>query len=268
MEIPNLGGYADPQNVSKKGTGSFQASYINWARTLHDIREKAPGWMPEMVEDVEGKQIHKAPDGSGYLMIQFRHADGSTTTAIPHAIMDHKMKALSGKAISARDVADSFVRGACKSAAALFGYAWQMWSKDDPMERTAQEDEKIAQERAEIKKGAIKQTLADVANVGNGLTDQHSTPDSLMEDDPIAIQESPPEGYNDALLVKWPGQQRKEFVNKTLGTIMKKEPEYLYNALKTKGDVIKDSNKELFQALQIVLWDYEDKNDMNFPKAK
>lgn len=172
MSIPNLNGFADPENVSSK-PGGFSAQYINWSRTLHDIRENAPDWMPEMVEDVNGQQVHKAPDGTGYLMIQFRHEDGRTTTAIPHAIMDHKMKSLSGKFISSRDISDSFVRGACKSAAALFGYAWQMWSKDDPLERTAQEDEEIAEERARVKEGAIKQTMADIENVGNEITDQH-----------------------------------------------------------------------------------------------
>jgi hypothetical protein len=135
MDIPNLSGLADPKNVSQKGTGRFTADYINWARTLQDIRSQAPGWMPELMEDVDGRELHKAPDGSAYLMIRFRHTDGTETTAIPHAIMDNKMMPVAGDKIGARDVADSFVRGACKAAAALFGYAWQMWSKDDPMAR-------------------------------------------------------------------------------------------------------------------------------------
>lgn len=137
--IPNLSGFADPQNVSQKGTGRFTADYINWARTLHDIRQNAPGWMPEMQQDIDGNEIHRAPDGSGYLVIRFTHIDGTMTAGIPHAIMDHKMLPLAGDKIGARDVADSFVRGACKAAAALFGYAWQMWSKDDPMERDQNE---------------------------------------------------------------------------------------------------------------------------------
>jgi len=152
MNIPNLSGVADPKNVSQKGAGRFTADYINWARTLHDIREHAIGWMPEMVDDNNGNQLHKAPDGSAYLMIRFRHEDGTTTTAIPHAIMDNKMLPVVGDKIGARDVADSFVRGACKSAAALFGYAWQMWSKDDPMARDMEPERKI------VKEGAIKQS--------------------------------------------------------------------------------------------------------------
>lgn len=135
MELPNLNGVADAANVSQKGTGNFTADYINWARTLQDIRDHAPGWMPECVEDDHGKTCHTAPDGSKYLLLRFIHIDGAQTTCIPHALMDARMKPLAGDMVGARDIADGFVRGACKAGAALFGYAWQMWSKDDPMER-------------------------------------------------------------------------------------------------------------------------------------
>jgi hypothetical protein len=136
MEIPNLSGIADPSSMSHKGSGNFKAEYINWSKTLQDIRDNAPGWMPEMAENIHGEEIHKAPDGSVYLMIRFRFENTTaTTTSVPHAVMDHKMNSISGERVGARDIADSFVRGACKCAAAVFGYAWQMWSKDDPLER-------------------------------------------------------------------------------------------------------------------------------------
>ena len=230
MEIPNLSGFADPDNVSKKGTGSFNASYINWARTLHDIRENAKGWMPEMIENVHGEQVHPCPDGTGYLMIRFRHEDGTKTTAIPHAIMDNKMHPVKGDRISSRDISDSFVRGACKCAAAVFGYAWQMWSKDDPMERTAEEDKEIEalrEERANIKKGVIKQSYAqaeqteeEIKYVGNDITDQHSTPQGwLEENDPIAVQEE--KSWRD---VKCTFPKHK---GKTLGQVESEDPQYL-----------------------------------------
>ena len=231
MDIPNLSGFADPDNVSTKGTGSFNASYINWARTLHDIRENAKGWMPEMIENVHGEQVHPCPDGTGYLMIRFRHEDGTKTTAIPHAIMDNKMHPVKGDRISSRDVSDSFVRGACKCAAAVFGYAWQMWSKDDPMERTAEEDKEIEalrEERANIKKGVIKQSYAqaeqteeEIKYVGNDITDQHSTPQGwLEENDPVAVQDDVQSWEN----VTCPFPKHK---GKTLGVIAKEDPSYL-----------------------------------------
>jgi hypothetical protein len=244
MDIPNLSGFADPQNVSKKGTGSFSASYINWARSLHDIRENAPGWMPEMVENIHGEEVHPAPDGSAYLVIRFRHIDGTKTTGIPHAIMDHKMKPVKGDLVGARDVADSFVRGACKAAAALFGYGWQMWSKDDPMERTAEEDNAIAEERKNVKIGKIKQSHAqseeEIKYVGNDITDQHSTPQGwLEENDPIAVQDSV-QSWED---VTCPFPKHK---GKTLGVIAKEDSSYLEYFV-SKVDTIE--NDELKNAL-------------------
>jgi|TARA_R110000824_G_scaffold117171_5_gene269007 hypothetical protein len=132
MNLPNLSGIADPTNVETKGSGRFTAKYINWSRSLQDIRQNAPGWTPEILENFEGSDVWAAPDGSGYLKVRWVHTDGTQTVAIPHAIMDHSMKPIAGKSISSRDIADGFVRGACKAAAAIFGYAWQMWS-DDPM---------------------------------------------------------------------------------------------------------------------------------------
>jgi len=135
---PNLSGLADPGNVSTKKGGAFSAEYINWARTLQDIREAAPGWFPEAVPvgGLDGLLTHFAPDGSCYLMIRWhKPSEDLATPCIPHAIMDARYKSIPKDKVSSRDIADGFVRGACKAAAAHFGYAWQMWSKDDPMER-------------------------------------------------------------------------------------------------------------------------------------
>ncbi len=247
MEIPNLGGFADPQNVSTK-PGGFNASYINWARTLHDIRSNAQGWMPEMVEDCEGRQVHKAPDGSAYLMIQFRHADGSTTTSIPHAIMDNRMKSIKGDQISSRDISDSFVRGACKCAAAVFGYAWEMWSKDDPMERTVEEEEEIEEERKETakKKKSTKSTTTE------GKVRQ-STGNKLS-------------AMDKAKALEWPG--KKKHHNKTLGWIADNDPNYLKTALKDSYDVIKDQSPTLLKAMELIVSKLSGNGKQDFPEAK
>ena len=263
MDIPNLSGFADPQNVSKKGTGSFSASYINWARSLHDIRENANGWMPEMVENIHGEEVHPAPDGSAYLVIRFRHVDGTKTTGIPHAIMDHKMKPVKGNLVGARDVADSFVRGACKAAAALFGYGWQMWSKDDPMERTAEEDNAIAEERAEIKKGAIRQTIGQSAEeikyVGNDITDQHSTPQGwLEENDPIAVQDDVQESSWRDVICPFPKHK-----GKTLGEVEKSDPSW-FNWLAGLEDIKSD---ELRTAVDQYLKEKSNNGKQGFAKV-
>lgn len=112
--------------------------------------------------------------------------------------------------------------------------------KQDRMEDNKPSSDDVREERKSVKEGAIKQSNSKNA----------------------------PEGLKEALLVKWPGKRRKEFVNKTLGAIMKKDAGFLFESLKNNGDVIKEQSAELFSALEIVLWDYEDKNDMNFPDAK
>ena len=225
--IPNLSGFADPQNVSQKGTGRFTADYINWARTLHDIRQNAPGWMPEMQSNEDGELVHKAPDGSCYLVIRFTHIDGTMTAGIPHAIMDHKMMPLAGDKVGARDVADSFVRGACKASAALFGYAWQMWSKDDPMERDNQNEAPIME-----------------APIMNQPT-QHVT-----------------ERFDE---VTWPG--KKKYHGETLGQIAKKDLGYLKGVLKQSYEVLQESDPSLLKAVQKVVSKYTEDGKQDFKKA-
>lgn len=142
MSLPRLEDVVSADDVSQKGGGKFAADYVNWARIAHYLREEASGWMPIAEPNQQGGIVHDAPDGSGYLLIGFTHADHGATTKIPHAVMDHTMRAKSNP--DARDISDAFVRGMCKAAALLFGLGWKLWSKDDPMERDLSADTKVA----------------------------------------------------------------------------------------------------------------------------
>jgi hypothetical protein len=135
MTYPRLDDVVKADDVSKKGGGNFAADYVNWARIAFYLREHAPGWQPYAKPAEDGGIAHRAPDGSAYLLIGFRHADPEMTDTelVPHAVMDHRMQAK--KEPDARDISDAFVRGMCKAAALLFGLGWKLWSKDDPMER-------------------------------------------------------------------------------------------------------------------------------------
>lgn len=135
MSYPRLDDVVKADDVSKKGGGNFAADYVNWARIAFYLREHAPGWQPYAKPAEDGGIAHRAPDGSAYLLIGFRHADPEMTDTelVPHAVMDHRMQAK--KEPDARDISDAFVRGMCKAAALLFGLGWKLWSKDDPMER-------------------------------------------------------------------------------------------------------------------------------------
>ena len=127
--IPNLAGVATKDLVDTIGTGRFQASYINWARTINLLHENAPGWMVNYVANTDGGLVHRAPVG-GYLLIGFVHVDGTTTPAVPQAIMDHKNNAIPYDKISARDITDTQRRGMCMAAAMTFGLTYELWAKD------------------------------------------------------------------------------------------------------------------------------------------
>jgi len=128
-ELPNLAGVATKDLVDTIGTGRFQAAYINWARTINLLHEHAPGWMVDYVANPDGGLVHRAPVG-GYLLISFRHTDGTTTPALPQAIMDHKNNAIAYDKISARDITDTQRRGMCMAAAMTFGLTYELWAKD------------------------------------------------------------------------------------------------------------------------------------------
>lgn len=127
-EIPNLAGIATADLVDQIGAGSFKASYINWSRTMHLLRDNAPGWLPELAKTDSGSILWEAPVGV-FLMIYFRHTDGTCTPAVPQAIMDTRNAAVPTSKITARDITDTHRRGVCMAAALTFGLAYELWAK-------------------------------------------------------------------------------------------------------------------------------------------
>jgi hypothetical protein len=127
-EIPNLAGVATADLVEKIGGGNFQASYINWSRTLHLLRQHAPGWLPELMPTAAGGVVHEAPVGA-FLLIRFRHTDGTATPEVPQAIMDTRNAAIPMAKVTARDITDTHRRGVCMAAALTFGLAYELWAK-------------------------------------------------------------------------------------------------------------------------------------------
>ena len=139
MKLPNLAGVASKDLVEKIGSGSYAASYINWSRTMNLLRTHAPGWMVDYEHSTDGDLLHKAPVG-GYLMICFRHVDGTVTPALPQAVMDNRNKAIPLEKITARDITDTQRRGMCMAAAMTFGLAYELWAKM-PLESGYQSEE-------------------------------------------------------------------------------------------------------------------------------
>lgn len=124
---PDLAGVATADLVEKIGGTGFQASYINWSRTMQLLRKNAPGWLPELVTGDLGI-LHNAPIGA-FLLIRFRHLDGTVTPEVPQAIMDTRNAAIPLDKITARDISDTHRRGVCMAAALTFGLAFELWAK-------------------------------------------------------------------------------------------------------------------------------------------
>ena len=131
-EIPNLAGVASKDLVESIGSGKFSAAYINWARTINLLHEHAPGWTVYYVPNSNGGLIHQAPIGA-YLLIGFRHIDGTSTPAVPQAVMNNRNQSIELEKITSRDITDTQRRGMCMAAAMTFGLAYELWAKM-PME--------------------------------------------------------------------------------------------------------------------------------------
>ena len=131
-EIPNLAGVASKDLVESIGSGKFSAAYINWARTINLLHEHAPGWTVYYVPNSNGGLIHQAPIGA-YLLIGFRHVDGTSTPAVPQAVMNNRNQSIELEKITSRDITDTQRRGMCMAAAMTFGLAYELWAKM-PME--------------------------------------------------------------------------------------------------------------------------------------
>ena len=127
MELPNLAGVITKQDVESKGSGSYKADYISWARTMQLLHQHAPGWLPDAIPADGGGLLHCCPNGC-YLLIRFTHTDGSVTPAVPQAVMDNRNNAIPFDKITARDITDTHRRGLAMAAALQFGLASELWA--------------------------------------------------------------------------------------------------------------------------------------------
>ena len=158
-ELPNLAGVATKDLVDTIGSGRFQAAYINWARTINLLHQHAPGWMVDYVAAEDGGLLHKAPVGA-YLLIGFRHVDGTVTPALPQAVMDHKNKSIPFDKIEARDITDTQRRGMCMAAAMTFGLTYELWAKDK-MEEAYSRGETVTEAAPKPAPTVTKAAVAD-----------------------------------------------------------------------------------------------------------
>jgi hypothetical protein len=131
--LPNLVGRVEKERIEHIGTGKYQASYLNWARTFNILREHSPDWLVECEYAPDGTLVHKAPVG-GYLMLRLHNIrTGLVTPSVPQAVMDNRNGSIPYEKITSRDITDTQRRGGCLLLAQQTGLASELWAKD-PLE--------------------------------------------------------------------------------------------------------------------------------------
>ena len=138
VDKPNLADLLEDQDVYEKGSGSFVAKYACWASIASSLHEHANGWefhlLPTNTE--EHNYVHKAPDGTGYLIGYFTSPEGIRTSDFPFPIMDKRMNPMAFESITARNLTDSHRRCLCAAAAFHFGLGHELWKKEEKEEAT------------------------------------------------------------------------------------------------------------------------------------
>ncbi len=139
LKIPNLAGVITKADVDTKGSGSYAASYVNWAKVAHLLHEHAPGWDFHLQPAADGGLLHRAPDGTAFVVGHFTHPQGFPLASFPFPCMDNRNNPIQLEKVSARILTDTHRRAMCACAAFSFGLAYELWAKD-PVEDPHRED--------------------------------------------------------------------------------------------------------------------------------
>jgi hypothetical protein len=131
MTFPNLAGVITKDDVFRKGTGSYAADYVSWARIAHYLHDHAPGWQFALSATSDGSQVWKAPDGTGYIMGFFKGPEGQQTVGFPYPCQDHRNQPVPFDKVSCRVLTDTHRRGLCAAAAYFFGLGYELWAKEE-----------------------------------------------------------------------------------------------------------------------------------------
>lgn len=134
MTYPNLAGVITKDDVHSKGTGSYAASYVAWARIANHLHTHAPGWEFHLKPSPDRDHIWKAPDGTGYLVGYFTGPDDQATADFPFPVMDNRNNAIQFDKISARALTDAHRRALCACAAFTLSLGYELWAKEEVAE--------------------------------------------------------------------------------------------------------------------------------------
>ena len=147
MTIPNLAGVITKADIDTKGTGSYAASYVNWAKVAHLLHEHAPGWEFHLKPTTDGSLIWQAPDATAYVIGYFTGPEDQATADFPFPAMDNRNNPIAFDKISARTLTDTHRRALCAAAAFSLGLAYELWAKEE-VENPHREEEAAPAKKA------------------------------------------------------------------------------------------------------------------------
>jgi hypothetical protein len=198
MTYPNLAGVITKDDVYTKGTGSYAASYVAWAKIANHLHTHAPGWEFHLKPAQDGTHLWKAPDGTGYLIGYFTGPEDQATADFPFPVMDNRNNPVQYDKISARALTDAHRRALCACAAFSLSLGYELWAKEEVAEAGSTTTETVVVEVPDAKpKPAAKKQAAPTAPVADlaapidegeyeivirSLTDLHSkAPERIKE---------------------------------------------------------------------------------------
>jgi hypothetical protein len=141
--LPDLSGIIQKSDVFKKGSGSYSAEYVSWARIAHYLHVNANGWEFNLRMTPDGAgTVWTAPDNTGYVIGYFSGPNGEETADFPFPCMDNRNNPIPIEKVSCRVLTDTHRRALCACAAFTFGLGFELWAKAEVAD--AQEAEQLA----------------------------------------------------------------------------------------------------------------------------
>ena len=131
MTIPNLAGVISKDDVFRKGSGSYAADYVSWARIANHLHTAAPGWEFHLKPAPDGGHVWQAPDGSAYLVTYFSGPEDQATPDFVYPCQDNRNQPIKFDKVSCRTLTDSHRRALCANAAFTFSLGYELWAREE-----------------------------------------------------------------------------------------------------------------------------------------
>jgi hypothetical protein len=191
MTIPNLAGVISKDDVFRKGSGSYAADYVSWARIANHLHTSAPGWEFHLKPAPDGGHVWQAPDGSAYLVSYFTGPEDQATPDFVYPCQDNRNQPIRFDKVSCRTLTDSHRRALCANAAFTFSLGYELWAREEIEEAKGEPVATVeVSPKAEQKpKAAAKPKVQapELAAEETPLSDSDlKTVRSLLKEEPVA----------------------------------------------------------------------------------